>query len=1044
MILCDRFPTAGDDPQDPAYKFTRTSKDGRTGVFIPRTEGTGFDPIAFERRKREQEEERRRYLAGLMPEPTRDREIQEILARLTLTAEDRRRLNARGLPDDLIDSIGYRSLPNQWQPLGQGHDLTFGIGKGGNLKNHTPGILCPFQGASGAFVGAKVWNYDYQTNGQPKYYWLGRDGHKLPNGELPHAVYGADLATPGGVVALCEGLEIKPALAALALGIPVIGTNGSAFDSSPETLKQTLTTLGAQTVVFYPDAGAVINPNLPARYIGAADLIESFGLTVAFAWWGQTEKSAGDIDEISPETLASAVLISPAEFKALCPAQTRPRPQGFGAPTHPKTTAPFNFAAWLDRQVNRLTNRRKPAPRPAPEVVTNRLDAWLEPGDFDVLDRSFMGSGKSFTVPEVTPLEGGKVWYAAADHRNPSNIQITGKFTDLDPRSDHLWKIENGRKVKAPLDDPDGFKAGYCPSAGLFTDLADRGYSPNEGGADNPICSGCPFAGTCKTTAGWYRHDRRETLSHTHIRCSIESFPRDYDPARDILIVDEAGQQLAPTKQINSTFPSLLSATWQTREQLAPELWAEWDRILAALDPLFQTRELYGLTHDQILAALPSPPSPELSAAVADLSMDLGEIFQPADGLDLSKSERRELGKGALSAASEFFHAQAKAEAQERLAKLPPAILSPLLTALSNHPGAVARIHNGTLSLEIDRRPDLDFLGKFNRVIYLDATLDPADLARLTPRPIKVIQTAPPDLSNLTVIQIQTAGLGSNDLTPTAINRCQLVLNALPSSPVICPKSIKDALGAQGHWFKDSRDVNTFDGAETLAFVGLPRPNVGQIQDQYRCLTGSLEGWEDYYQRRQEAEIIQGVLGRQRAARYPDRQFTCYVLTGPKDDLSFLTQYGAVLQTRTAFEICPEAGNPTQITRWRLLEALRETGAATQGALAKALGCTQQAVSKALKSANVTLSQLLAELEKLTTAPIKGPYRAGCETSELLRQFGFLFDLPPADIVADILSAAKKGDPFDYVKLFPEAAQARILGILYGLLSYTAPDPPPL
>jgi DNA-binding XRE family transcriptional regulator len=433
-----------------------------------------------------------------------------------------------------------------------------------------------------------------------------------------------------------------------------------------------------------------------------------------------------------------------------------------------------------------------------------------------------------------------------------------------------------------------------------------------------------------------------------------------------------------------------------------------------------------------------------LITAVATTITNLEEVFQPADGLDLSKSERRKLGKGAVSAASEFFQAQGKAENQERLDKLPPAILLPLLKALANEPGAVARIHNGTLSLEIDRRPDLDFLGKFRRVIYLDATLDPADLARLTPRHIKPIQTAPPDLGNLTVVQILTEGLGSNNLTDTAINRCQTLLKELPSAPVICPKSIKDTLGADGHWFKDSRNVNDFDGAPTLTFVGLPRPNVGQIQDQYLCLTGSLEGWEDYYQRRQQAEVIQGVLGRQRAARYPGTQFTCYVLTGPNDDLSYLQDYGAVLQTRSAFEICPAAGNPTQIARWRLLEALRQTADATQGALAKTLGISQQAVSKLLKSAGVTLAQLQAELENLTTAPIKGLYRAGCETNELLAAMAWFFDLPIADVVTEVLSAARKGDPFDWIRLFPEAAQARILGILYGILSSAEPDPPPL
>jgi hypothetical protein len=37
-----------------------------------------------------------------------------------------------------------------------------------------------------------------------------------------------------------------------------------------------------------------------------------------FAWWGQVEKSFGDIDELPPERLADICYLSLADFEALC------------------------------------------------------------------------------------------------------------------------------------------------------------------------------------------------------------------------------------------------------------------------------------------------------------------------------------------------------------------------------------------------------------------------------------------------------------------------------------------------------------------------------------------------------------------------------------------------------------------------------------------------------------------------------------------------------------------------------------------------------
>ncbi|MFM7577533.1 MAG: hypothetical protein ACKO5Q_11425, partial [Microcystaceae cyanobacterium] len=58
----------------------------------------------------------------------------------------------------------------------------------------------------------------------------------------------------------------------------------------------------------------------------------------------------------------------------------------------------------------------------------------------------------------------------------------------------------------------------------------------------------------------------------------------------------------------------------------------------------------------------------------------------------------------------------------------------------------------------------------------------------------------------------------------------------------------------------------------TLAYIGLPRPNLGMVKDEYLAVNGTLDGFEDHYQSLINQEIVQAI-GRPRANRYPDQKF---------------------------------------------------------------------------------------------------------------------------------------------------------------------------
>lgn len=118
----------------------------------------------------------------------------------------------------------------------------------------------------------------------------------------------------GKIVGLTEGTSIKPYIASLHLNIPILGAAGGNFASSPETFKESLEALEASVIRLYSDGGAILNPNVLNQYLKTFDLLKSWNYQVEVAWWGQIEKSNGDIDEISLETINRIQYLTPNQF----------------------------------------------------------------------------------------------------------------------------------------------------------------------------------------------------------------------------------------------------------------------------------------------------------------------------------------------------------------------------------------------------------------------------------------------------------------------------------------------------------------------------------------------------------------------------------------------------------------------------------------------------------------------------------------------------------------------------------------------------------
>ncbi|HEY9859581.1 MAG TPA: hypothetical protein V6D16_08750, partial [Candidatus Obscuribacterales bacterium] len=178
-----------------------------------------------------------------------------------------------------------------------------------------------------------------RSDDDPKYPWLtGRTKKRphgpqpnLPNGELPLTVAYPSQLNPAkaGQVGLCEGLGVKPRLAAERLGIPVIGASGGNFAASAKTLQTYLKELSADNCLLLPDAGAISNSNVLHQYTHLRGLLVKWSYSLAIAWWGQTQKSAPDIDELEPADYQNIQHISWEEFlghKQQKPQAKNPKP----------------------------------------------------------------------------------------------------------------------------------------------------------------------------------------------------------------------------------------------------------------------------------------------------------------------------------------------------------------------------------------------------------------------------------------------------------------------------------------------------------------------------------------------------------------------------------------------------------------------------------------------------------------------------------------------------------------------------------------------
>ncbi|MGB2925665.1 MAG: hypothetical protein WBB82_10215 [Limnothrix sp.] len=622
-----------------------------------------------------------------------------------------------------------------------------------------------------------------------------------------------------------------------------------------------------------------------------------------------------------------------------------------------------------------------PGSNPMELIAKLRAVGWES-----VLDSSFMGDGKTHRAGMVK-FDKCLGWYIDTDHNNPSVENIERNYTNLWARHNGLWRGDDGKLTRKAIEGKKPEVRANCPSADLFPKLAAKGYDV-MGSKDNPICGVCPHRGYCHTDPNFFKAQRANALAQQQIRSDIQSLPNpnEWDYTDNYAIVEEATTQArASLTEVSGTWSDLLQ-NLDDMERNAPETYEKLKPFKDALRHIFEADQgRYGLDHDTITAMLPMGLGGDVEAILESVLLAIAPelAFTEADRVSGAGKKYN----AAMKSVNALYRGEAKEENERLLESLPHNLLMPLLTVWNEEKGSIRLEHNRLTVTQADIRKQ-ETIKAFSFRLCLDATGNKQAIATgfgLKENSIIEIQQQQPALDNLTVYETHMSGTKSRKRSDSANKRIAAYqIHWRKIDPDVQFLGFKGEKNIQGWWLNHNRGSNKFKGRLNLVSFGCPYPHIGAIQAEYRTFNGSLDGFDEYYRRLVEDEIIQGI-GRQRVQHYPGQKFNFDMVATYGDDfnLNFLTErYGIKVIKRDAVEFCEAAGTTAEKLKHGICEIAKGIAAAgeklTQQAIATAMGISQQALSKHIKA----LWGNWLELKKLLQLFLKGSNRDGCKNSE--------------------------------------------------------------
>ena len=311
LVLCHSFIDV--DSPGGGYKWTKASSNGVWGVHIP-DDGKEFNREQYERylaQKQAGERNKKQFLADFaLDADGRDKAIRKLARYVGLSDRHREDLRNRGLSDAEIEFGLFFSI-DPWKRLNL--DLPQNLPgihyKGDRFASRDSGYACPIFDKQGRAIGWQL-RVEGVTKGN-KYKWAkSRFSSHLPNGELPVTATKPN-KNSDRTLYLSEG-TLKPQIAHYLHDIAICGAGSGHFSGSPEQLAEIVSDY--EELAIAPDGGDVLNPQVMQRWSKQISFLKRFNKPIKVLWWGQVEKTDGDIDEIDSITLSDAKYLTPEEF----------------------------------------------------------------------------------------------------------------------------------------------------------------------------------------------------------------------------------------------------------------------------------------------------------------------------------------------------------------------------------------------------------------------------------------------------------------------------------------------------------------------------------------------------------------------------------------------------------------------------------------------------------------------------------------------------------------------------------------------------------
>jgi hypothetical protein len=816
----------------------------------------------------------------------------------------------------------------------------------------------------------------------------GGNGPQLSNGELPLFCWRHPNTEKIQVVLLCEGAlkSMLVALFLWRQGrhdIAVIGT-ATAARYGEKTLKDYLKRLDAKDIRLMPDAGAFTNPHINQANCQTLEWLLSKGYQVTVGDWGQFfDKSQPDFDELLAQSQDIDILYLSAEdyLARFQPSDKKQKPNrllspgewelAFGLPNFLKRLIkryrPFrgfgskpqaqSLPAQLPEVIKYKPGRipqRKECDEPPPRIIYSkgeRLQVWQEAikaGWQHILDTSAPGLGKSHTAGIIEPKEFGvdQLWYFAQQARHVTTDTVRKNFAYLQPRHDGLKEDTDPsgttylRRPKAG-ESPDTI--GNCHRTSLFMELYSKNI-PKLEGSENPVCATCHLSRACRSSSGagfGHRRLRFLSLQKSRLLAHLDSAPglEEFDWSNKGSIFDEAMRIINPLKTIEVTLKdveqviALITLKAPDLNTLLAPIW----RVL--LGYLFGQQKLprYGLGDDTIRQLLAESANaidlvntvPKIIRRVKEiLAQDLSFLKSP-EGVCVTSVPKK--WKGIARRASQLLRTQSYQEAATQAKNVLLNWFVPFLEVISGRIAGSFRLERSRLVIATRNSRHSAIAKACKWSLYLDATTTRQYLALWlgeSPGAILQVEQETPKPTNVEIIHVMGLGLASKHRSETCSRRISALKRELRQEiPDIIFEDWKDFIEAGDlAKFRDTRGGNYALNAPALASFGVPYPNIGSLELLYTVLTGLPAGKEkslfrEFVDFSTNSEIIQ-TLGRLRAHIRPNEQLQYYFCADY--DLSFLEALGYKVLHKSAFEITPEAGDPTQTSRFLILQGFRE------------------------------------------------------------------------------------------------------------------------